>query len=546
MTGYGWLQAAPLADPRAWGDQGDGTYRNPILPGDYSDPDVIRVGPDYYLITSSFQYSPGMALLHSKDLVNWSFNGHCFADLTQIGPELNWDRMNRYGRGIYAGSIRYHQGKFWVFTTTLDEGQFMTVAAKPEGPWAPAHKLWDRLGTDDNCPFWDDDGQAYMIFSTPGPKWYTRIVRMAADGKSVDPTSERVIDAHQTSEGNKIYKINGLYYIFHNECVFAGPGDRITERVGVFMRSKNIWGPYEKRVVLRGRRTPGFEGEPNQGGLVQTEKGDWWFITHQGSGAFNGRASSLLPVVWKDGWPVIGEPDESGVGTISWSGNKPVLGFPAHAPQASDDFSSPNLGQQWEWNYQPRMDKWSLTQRPGYLRLHAYKPMQRAERLDPRATAFPSGVLLNVGNILTQRLMTPAGGIATAKLDLSGLQDGQTAGLSLFSKDYGALAVHQEKGRRRIEYLTNELTRAGPEIEGDVLWLRGMIDDNGLATFGLSSDGRQFSSFGETYKLKWSWYRGVRFALFTYHETAEAGWVDIDSFDYTFPGPPPHPGEKQP
>ncbi len=542
------LQAASPPDKpdfRHWGDQGDGTFRNPILPGDFSDPDVIRVGGDYYLITSTFQFSPGMAVLHSKDLVNWRYLSHCFSDLTQLGPELNWDRMNRYNRGVYAGSLRYHDGKFWMFTTTLDEGVFMTTATRPEGPWAPPLKIWDRKGVDDNCPFWDDDGQAYMLFSTPGNKWYTRIVKMSPDGTSVDPSTERVIDAHQTSEGNKIYKLNGYYYIFHNQCEFAGPNDQNTERIGVFMRSRNIWGPYEKRVALRGRRQPDLDGEPNQGGLVQTEAGDWWFITHQGRGSIHGRACSLLPVKWVDGWPVLGEPDALAIGTIPWSGKKPVDGFPAHAPQASDDFSSATLGPQWEWNYQPRADMWSLTERPGSLRLRAFKPLHRPLSPDPGAKPVPPGVLLNAGNTLTQRLMTPAGGTATARLDLTNLADGQTAGFGLFSKEYGVLGVHQTQGVRRLVYLTNDTAQQGPVLTQNSIWLRAIIDDKATSTFAYSLDGEHFTPFGEPYALKWAWYRGIRLALFSYNETAEAGFVDIDSFEYTFPGPPPFPGRHR-
>lgn len=529
------VSSSPTPDPSKWGDQGDGTFFNPILPGDYSDPDVIRVGSDYYLITSTFQYSPGMAILHSRDLVNWRFIGHCFSDLTQLGPELNWDRMNRYNRGIYAGSLRHHDGKFWVFTTTIDEGVFMTTAEKPEGPWAPAHKIWDREHIDDNCPFWDDDGQAYMLFSTPGSKWFTRMVRMSPDGKSVDPASERVIDAHQTSEGNKIYKIDGWYYIFHNQCEIAGPGDRYIERTGVFMRSKNIWGPYEKRVILRGRRNvPHFEDEPNQGGLVQTEKGDWWFITHQGRGAFQGRASSLLPVVWKDGWPHLGEPDELGIGSITWSGRKPLDGIAPHAPQASDDFTAPTLGHQWEWNYQPRADKWSLTERPGFLRLRAFKPVERpADTKNP----FPPGVLLNAGNTLTQRLMTPAGGTATVRLEIGQMADGQTAGFGLFSKEYGVLAVRQTNGERRIVYLANQSEEPGPVATGNAIFLRATMNAQGKANFSYGTDEEHFLPIGPEYTMKWAWYRGIRLALFTFNERQEAGIADFTAFRYNFPGP---------
>lgn len=159
--------SADIGNHGAWGDQGDGTYKNPILPGDFSDPDVIRVGsPESfrgYLITSTFQYSPGMAVMQSKDLVNWKYIGHCVDDLTQIGPELNWDRMNRYNRGIYAGALRYHDGKFWMFFTTMDEGVFLTTATNAAGPWSSLHRVWDARGWDDPCPLWNDDGQAVFL-----------------------------------------------------------------------------------------------------------------------------------------------------------------------------------------------------------------------------------------------------------------------------------------------------------------------------------------------------------------------------------------------
>ena len=371
------LVRADVGNRGAWGDQGDGTFKNPILPGDFSDPDVIRVGGDYYFITSTFQYSPGMAVLHSKDLVNWQYLSHCVADLTQLGPELNWDRMNRYNRGIYAGAIRFHDGKFWVFFTTMDEGVFLTTATNAAGPWSPVTRVWDKTGFDDPCPFWDDDGQAYLLLSTPGKQWWTHIYKMSADGKTVDPASEKIIDGYQTSEGNKFYKINGLYYVFHNECKPHGP------RVGVMMRSTNIFGPYEKKIILED--LPGrYDRQPNQGGLLQTEAGDWWFITHQGrgesgadyaharrsdadaatsrvfnqTGTFDGRPSLLLPVKWIDGWPIPGLADANGAGTITWSAKKPVNGFPVQVPQSDDEFSSPTLAPQWEWNYQPRADKW--------------------------------------------------------------------------------------------------------------------------------------------------------------------------------------------
>jgi len=166
-----------------WGDQGDGThYRNPVLPADYSDLDCIRVGPDYYAISSTLQYSPGMVILHSKDLVNWRILGHVIDDLTKIGPELNWDRMNRAGRGVWAGAIRHHGGRFHVYFGTPDEGYFMSTAKDSAGPWEPLHRVINEPGWDDCCLFWDDDGTGYLVGTNFKDGYKTWLFRLTSDG----------------------------------------------------------------------------------------------------------------------------------------------------------------------------------------------------------------------------------------------------------------------------------------------------------------------------------------------------------------------------
>jgi beta-xylosidase len=513
---------ADVGNRGAWGDQGDGTFKNPILPGDFSDPDVIRVGGDYYLITSTFQYSPGMAVLHSKDLVNWQYLSHCVADLTQLGPELNWDRMNRYNRGIYAGAIRYHAGKFWVFFTTMDEGVFMTTATNAAGPWSPVTRIWDKQGFDDPCPFWDDDGQAYLLLSTPGKQWWTRIYKMSADGKTVDPASEKILDNYQSSEGNKIYKINRTYYVFHNQVIPHGP------RVGVMMRSTNIFGPYEKKIILED--FPGrYDRQPNQGGLVQTEAGDWWFITHQGrgeNGTYDGRPAHLLPVIWTNGWPLPGLIDKNGAGTILWSAKKPINGFPIQVPQSDDEFSTPTLMPQWEWNYQPRAEKWSLTERPGWLRLHAFQPLR-------------PGDFFKAGNTLTQRIMGTGGGEVMTKLDVTGMADGQTAGLCFFWKEFCTLGVVQQNGIRRIELNNDGTNTVGSQLTSATtnVWLKATIDDLGSSSFFWSQDGKKFTSIGGRFKFGWGNYRGTRVGIYSYNNEAENGFVDVDFFHYTYANP---------
>jgi beta-xylosidase len=543
------LLRADVGNQGSWGDQGDGTYKNPVLPGDFSDPDVIRVGGDYFFITSTFQYSPGVAVLQSKDLVNWQYLSHCVSDLTQMGPELNWDRMNRYNRGIYAGTIRHHAGKFWVFWTTMDEGVFMTTATNAAGPWAAVTRVWNSKGWDDPAPFWDDDGQAYLILSNPGNtteslgKWVPHLFKMRPDGQGIDPASARVLDAFGTSEGNKLYKINGLYYFFHNEY-----HRKQNVRVGVMMRAKNLNGPWEKKTILED--APGrYDRQPNQGGLVQTEAGDWCFITHQGrgenggeyaharrgdvdaasprpmdlTGTYDGRPSNLLPVKWIDGWPVPGAIDQNGAGNLVWTARKPVNGFPQRLPQSSDDFSASNLGPQWEWNHQPRQEKWSLTARPGWLRLEAFAPLVK-------------GDFFKAGNTLTQRLMGTGGGTVEVRLDASEMADGQIAGLVFFWKNEVQVGVVQNDGRRRIVFNQDNVSIPGPELlPAHLAWLRASIDDQGGCVFAYSLDGKIFSPIGPRFAFGWHNYRGTRLGLFTYNDLGEHGRADFSQFQYDYP-----------
>ncbi|HZL77257.1 MAG TPA: glycoside hydrolase 43 family protein, partial [Candidatus Limnocylindrales bacterium] len=194
-----------------WGDQGDGTYNNPVIPADYSDIDCIRVGADYYAISSTFQFSPGVVILHSKDLVNWKILGHVVTNLNQMGPELNWDRMNRYDKGVWAGAIRYYDKKFWVYFGTPDEGYFMSTATNPAGPWTALHPVLPEAGWDDCCPFWDDDGQGYLVGSNFRDGYKIHLWKLTPDGRNLIKESDRVIHQSKGSEANKLYKINGLY-----------------------------------------------------------------------------------------------------------------------------------------------------------------------------------------------------------------------------------------------------------------------------------------------------------------------------------------------
>jgi beta-xylosidase len=502
-----------------WGDQKDGTYRNPVLPGDYSDLDCIRVKSDYYAISSTFQYSPGVVILHSKDLVNWRILSHAVGDLTQIGPELNWNRMNRYARGVWAGAIRYHADTFWIYFGTPDEGYFMTSAKDPAGPWEPLHCVMKGPGWDDCCPFWDDDGQGYFIGTNFKDNYKTWLFKLSPDGKELVSDSRVLLNEGSGREANKLYKIDGVYYHFYSESSPRG-------RFVMMQRSKNIAGPYtEKRLLSHPQKEA---HEPNQGGIVQTEAGDWYFFTHHGAGDWEGRCASLLPVKWIDGWPILGEAGDDGVGKMVWSGRKPVASAQIITPQSDDDFNQAKLGVQWEWNYQPRAEKWSLAERPGFLRLHAFKPLE-------------SDNLKKAGNTLTQRSMRTKNNVATVSLDLSGMTDGQVAGLCHYSKDFSTIGVRRKSGVISVESASSKGVVTGPTLSGSRLWLRSTWSSDGKSSYFYSTDGTTFLPLGNSYQLSWGDYRGDRIGIFNYNNDGESGYIDCDSFTYQYDSGAPRP-----
>jgi beta-xylosidase len=502
-------------DWKTWGDQRDGTYQNPVLPSDYSDIDCIRVGGDFYAISSTFQFSPGMVILHSKDLVNWTIAGHVVNDLTQISPDMNWDKMNRYGKGIWAGAIRYHNGKFWIYFGTPDEGYYMSTAKNITGPWEPLHLVLGSKGWDDCCPFWDDDGQGYFIGTNYADAYKIHLFKLTADGKDLIKESDKVIHQSRGSEANKLYKIKGWYYHLFSEVRPEG-------RVVMMERSKNIWGPYDKAKQLNHAEKQ--FNEPNQGGLVDTENGDWYFYTHHGSGDWSGRVNSLLPVTWTDGWPIIGEVGADGIGRMKWSGKMPVKGTKVITPQSSDDFNRTTLPPQWEWNYQPRADKWSLTQRPGWLRLKAFKPIE------------PDN-LLKAGNTLTQRVFRTTKNEVIIKMDLSEMANGEKAGLCHFNnpQHYAMLGIRCLDKVKSLEFKANGSDAiAGPVVVADMIWLRSTWGLDGLSHYSYSTDGKTFTDFGNAYQLAWGSYRGDRIGLFNYNNSADEGYIDIDYFNYAY------------
>lgn len=499
-------------DWQQWGDQKDGTYRNPVLPGDYSDIDCIRVGKNYYAVSSSFQYSPGFVILQSRDLVNWKILSHAVNDLTQISPEMNWDKMNRYGKGIWAGAIRYHNKKFWVYFGTPDEGYFMTTAKNAAGPWAPLHPVLKEKGWDDCCPFWDDDGQAYFIGTNFSDGYKIHLFKMTADGKELIKESDKVIYQSKGSEANKLYKINGTYYHFFSEVKKDG-------RAVMMQRSKNIYGPYTELKQLS--HTQKKFNEPNQGGLVQTKKGDWYFLSHHGSGDWSGRVMSLLPVSWIGGWPIIGKPGADTIGSMVWNGTMPVANTKKKFPQTSDGFNKNILQPQWEWNYQPQKEKWSLAERKGWLRLHAFKPIEKNN-------------LLKAGNTITQRSYRTLYNEAIIKIDISKMTDGQKAGLCHFgSPNYASVGIAYD-AVKFMEYNIKGVITKGSLINTDIMWLKSTWGLDGKSQFYYSVDGKTYTAFGEPYQLAWGAYRGDRIGIYNYINKADSGYIDVDFFHYKY------------
>jgi len=559
---------APFADlgpAGPWGDRGDGTFTNPILPGDYSDPDVILVGSDYYLVSSTLQLSGGVVILHSKDLVSWETIGYVSTDpASQFhDSRFSYTEMNLYNSGVYAPSIRFHDGRFWVYVTTWPNGGFVVAtAANPAGPWAiqlmrdKNGDPLDALSWDDPCPFWDDDGKAYLVASKPGKFWYPILFQMTPDGTQLldatvakmrletsDPTDRgtNIYPQAILGEGNKIWKMRGYYYLFHND----NGGDT---RKAVMIRSKNLYGTladgspggpghpgrYDKSpqgtadyIMIHGDAEGKTTGRFDQGSLVSSPDGaKWYFLTHQGAGYTNGRPVSLFPVTWIDDWPMAGaDSNNDGIGEPVWTVAKPVAGQPVMFPQGSDEFSDATLHPRWQWNYQPRADKWSLTARPGYLRLSAFKPLS-------------TGDFFKAGNTIAQRYLKGNSVQVDVKIDIGNMADGEEGGLCHFNggADYATIGVAQSGPKRTLRYKHNGTTASGDEIPASIttIWLRSQVDKAGRNTYYVSYDGTGFTQFGGIFALKWGGYRGDYIGIYNYNNLGESGSIDVDWFHYSF------------
>lgn len=487
---------------RDWGDQGDGTYRNPVLNADYSDPDVIRVGKSYYMVCSDFHFI-GMQVLQSDDLVNWTVISQIYHRFDFPG----WDENKRYAGGSWAPSIRYHDGKFWVYFCTYHEGLFMSNASNPAGPWSPLVCLRAIEKWEDPCPLWDDDGQAYLGRS----QWRAGPIilhRMSADGTALLDTGKTIYTG-PVAEGTKFYKRNGYYYL-------SIPEGGVGTGWQTVLRARNIEGPYERKVVLEQGRTT--VNGPHQGALVDTPEGDWWFIHFQSTEPL-GRVMHLQPVQWKDDWPYIGvDQDSNGIGEPVSAWKKPIPGKSIHFPQTSDSFSASKLGLQWQFNHNPANQAWSLTERKGWLTLHALKADQ----------------LRNARNMLTQKVMGYSGEASTF-VDYSNIIEGQRAGLFCIGNLFNCIGVLCEQGKFQIYTESNGVVEKFQTITVKQLYFKVSLDErNNLHQFSYSLDGKTFIPCGKPFSLKMGSWKGIRIGIHTYGTISDGGKVGFDAFRYNF------------
>ncbi|MEF2967733.1 glycoside hydrolase 43 family protein [Paenibacillus sp. M1] len=483
QTAVGWIP-----------DQGDGTYRNPVIHADYSDPDVIRVGEDFYMVSSSFNHMPGLPILHSRDLVNWTIVNQVIQRLDLPG----YDRV-QHGKGVWAPSLRYHEGKYWVFFSTPDEGIFMSYAEDPLGIWSVPHMVHAAKGWIDPCPFWDDDGEAYLVhafaFSRSGRKHLLQLCRMSRDGRRLLDEGTIIVDGtvkHPTLEGPKLYKRNGYYYIF-------APAGGVTEGWQCVFRSDSIFGPYEDKIVLS-QGTTEING-PHQGGYVELSDGESWFIHFQDKGAY-GRIVHLQPMQWVEGWPVMGNvPPDQKIGEPARSFGKPnIVGETGIAiPQTSDDFRGERLGLQWQWQANPRDEWYECQPENGALRLFAW-PLPEEE----------TG-LYDAPQLLMQKFPAPAFKVTT-KLRAWDFSPGDRAGVVVFGQKAAALMLASESDLYALTLYESEpdgrrdIVLARVEVKVPEVYLQVEVTEPGRCVLRFSMDGSVFSDIGDPFVIdKGAW-----------------------------------------
>lgn len=519
-------------------DNGNGTYTNPVINADYSDPDVCVAGEDYYLTASSFNCIPGLPILHSKDLVNWEIVGHAVKELE---PKQEFDRPS-HGNGIWAPSIRYHNGEFYIYWGDPDYGVFMVKAKDPAGEWSKPLCVIPGKGLIDTTPLWDDDGRCYLVnaYANSRSRFASVIAirELSADGTKPIGNPVIIYDGNgtesRTCEGPKIYKRDGWYWVMF-------PAGGVPTGFQVAMRSKNPFGPYESKVILAQGKTK-ING-PHQGAWVHTKFGEDWFLHFQDKEAY-GRVVHLQPVTWKDNWPVMGvDKDGDYCGEPVMTCRKPKTSGKVQVvnPAESDEFSDTRLGLQWQWhaNYN---ETFGMPTAFGSYRVYTHKVSEKFQNL------------WEVPNLLLQK--TPADKFtATTKIRFTSKDQNQTGGLLMMGLDYSGLVVKRvgndfqllqiscksaDKGKPQTEQLIATLKptavdqidyQPGTHID---IYMRMSVND-GKMHFSYSLDGKKYTKCGTEFTMREGKWIGAKIGFVAYEpgQKTNRGWIDADWFRVT-------------
>lgn len=519
-------------------DNGNGTYTNPVINADYSDPDVCVAGEDYYLTASSFNCIPGLPVLHSKDLVNWEIVGHAVKELE---PKLEFDKPS-HGNGIWAPSIRYHNGEFYIYWGDPDYGVFMVKTKDPAGEWSKPLCVIPGKGLIDTTPLWDDDGRCYLVnaYANSRSRFASVIAirELSADGTKPIGNPVIIYDGNgtesRTCEGPKIYKRDGWYWVMF-------PAGGVPTGFQVAMRSKSPFGPYESKVVLAQGKTK-ING-PHQGAWVHTKFGEDWFLHFQDKEAY-GRVVHLQPVTWKDNWPVMGiDKDGDYCGEPVTTYRKPKTSGKVQVvnPAESDEFSDTRLGLQWQWhaNYN---ETFGMPTAFGSYRIYTHKVSEKFQNL------------WEVPNLLLQK--TPADKFtATTKIRFTSKDQNQTGGLLMMGLDYSGLVVKRvgndfqllqiscksaDKGKPQTEQLIATLKptavdqidyQPGTHID---IYMRMSVND-GKMRFSYSLDGKKYTKCGTEFTMREGKWIGAKIGFVAYEpgQKTNRGWIDADWFRVT-------------
>lgn len=508
------LQACAPVQRHIWlsSDNGDGTYTNPVINADYPDPDIIRVGKDYYMVSSSFVAMPGIPVCHSRDLINWRIIGHAYDSITFRPQYRMEDEKTAYSRLCWAPTIRYHEGIYYIGVNIADDGFVMFKSTKPEGPYT-MHKFEKRLY--DPGFFIDDDGRKYVTHG----KGKIYLTRLKDDGTGVLDPNDRgtlIITAPEgyghLFEGCHTYKRNGWYYVFNPALGYDG--------VQMISRSRNLYGPYETKVLIDDDINYAGAGV-HQGGYIETAEGESWAYTFQDRD-YMGRCLMLYPMKWENEWPVVGPEGRAGKGVVTY--RKPAvkgrhkMSYPHH----SDSFDKPELAGIWEFNHVPHKEMWSLTDRPGFFRIYAQ-----------HARGF-----YWARNSLTQKVTGPYS-TGTVLLDLSGLQEGDFAGNGIMGRIMYQFGVRKKNNSFWLE-MRQAYRDEGEEVVDSLelkalskIYLRTETTKEGATRFHYSLDGREYHRFGPEGVSNFWGFLGIRHALCCYNvvKGSPCGYADFDFFE---------------